>query len=1551
MLMSWRIIDLSLLSLLLAALLVGTPFPSLAQLDNPTTESPETSLAFDPGTVGALDDSANLSETTPSSFGVSNFTETKGLLFVLGTGFNEVALKNAGSNPSIAQKLNVTVFTRNDTLPDEMNFSDYAVVFIESQDEALVKRWIASINDSKSIGVRFIGYNLSSNITALDVDLSSANYTEIERYWVQSGDANMANMLRFMGQEFLGLWSDVEVPEPVILQPKTRILFIMSLDSTEYAIGKVYNETLLIRDLFDITFYDGEEALASEDDFADYDVIYVAHLGGTTMNDLEERLREAEAAGARIPTFMKMVDVWGISNVNVSDPLYSPINGYFNNDLPSETNMINWIRWTGATFNDQYVEHKPPQKVDTPTEGIYRPETYPKKVFENSTEYLEWYKNRTEGHVYNPTNLTVGVIGWEDAAINALESRGVNVIAADSNFIENDAHYFTDEEGNVLVDIILSFKGFYLYYGDPEAGKDEIEAFNVPVIKVVTDYYYSPEEWEINTYGLSPQSIAFQIVQPEIDGTIEYIWVEGRTEHPITGEMYYKPMDYQIEWLCDRAAAWGRLKNANNSEKRVAIIYYNHGGGKNNIGASYLDISASIPLLLSKMNESGYYLGEEELPTTGKEIIDMFIASRNVGTWAPEELQKVVESGHVELVPVDDYLEWYNGTYGEVPESVRVEIEEWWGAPPGEGGMVYNNQFVIPLLKFGNAVLAPQPMIGSQMNEETLYHNTSVPVGHQYFAFYLWLDDEFDADAIIHFGTHGTQEWRPGKQVGLSRYDYPPLLVQDIPVVYPYIMDNVGEGTQAKRRGNAVMIDHLTPPIVSSGLYDEFLALADKIASYESAIDPALKQSYRKSIVELYDSLGLVLDLNVTVSQLTDMNEAEFGDFLDTKLHDYLLELRDETVPYGLHVFGVPPNGAGKVGMVKSMLRDSYIEHVENVTGEDSGFSTNSSDRAEELLFEVLINGTDIVTAQNAVLGASSADVTSDLELATDYAERLDLSTREIDNTLRALSGEFIRSEPGGDPIRRPDALPTGNNFYSFDPRMIPNEEAELMGMELANSFLEMYKEAHGEYPEKVGCVLWSVETMRHQGVFEAQIYGLLGVKPVRSWGRIVDFEVIPLEELGRPRIDVVLTPSGLYRDTFANHIELFDQAIRTVAELDEPPEMNRVRARSEAIRESLLEEGYDNETAHLLSRSRIFIDAPGTYGGGGIAEVADASHTWENESKVADRYISGQGYVYGGGLWGEPNEDLFRLNLETVDAAVHSDSSNLYGLMDNDDMFQYFGAMALAVRDLGGETPEMYITDLQSVDNVEMKSLEGAYRLELRARYFNPKWIEGMMEYDYAGAREMDHFVEYLWGWDVTMPEMVSEDDWDRVYDVYVADKYDLGIKEFFDENNPYARQSMTARMLEAARKDYWHPTEEMKQELAEQYEQSVEEYGVTCCHHTCGNPLLKSYMEGIITGTEPEKASSSSTSKGGGSSRHPYTRDKPASGTSNQTRSSGVGVSSAEKPVESESIQGEVSGFVMENILEKSSMPSISGAPLMGIVLVLFILLVIGAGFRRKK
>ncbi len=304
-------------------------------------------------------------------------------------------------------------------------------------------------------------------------------------------------------------------------------------------------------------------------------------------------------------------------------------------------------------------------------------------------------------------------------------------------------------------------------------------------------------------------------------------------------------------------------------------------------------------------------------------------------------------------------------------------------------------------------------------------------------------------------------------------------------------------------------------------------------------------------------------------------------------------------------------------------------------------------------------------------------------------------------------------------------------------------------------------------------------------------------------------------------------------------------------------------------------------------------------------------------------------------------------MNLADVDAASHHTNSNLYGFIDNDDVFQYIGGLGMAVRTVTGETPPMYVTDVRNPNHQKVESLHDVFHKELRTRYYNPKWIEGMMNQGYSGAREMDKFVEYLWGWETTVPDLVSENTWNEVYDVYVNDKYDMGLEEFFDQNNPYAFQVMSARMLESSRKDRWHPTEEMKQELAERFEESEMEYGVTCCHHTCGNLLLKEYMEGVLTGIEPDKSSSSG--KGGGASRHPFTQ-QPGSGTSNQTSISGVGATAEEKPTESESAQGDVSGFVMETVEMASDMPSISGAPLMGIILVLFILIVIGAGFRRR-
>ncbi|MBN1236680.1 MAG: cobaltochelatase subunit CobN [Methanotrichaceae archaeon] len=607
---------------------------------------------------------------------------------------------------------------------------------------------------------------------------------------------------------------------------------------------------------------------------------------------------------------------------------------------------------------------------------------------------------------------------------------------------------------------------------------------------------------------------------------------------------------------------------------------------------------------------------------------------------------------------------------------------------------------------------------------------------------------------------------------------------------------------------------------------------------------------------------------------------------------------------------------------------------------------------ADDLIFEVAINGSSPSQAQEKILGNISSQVSNDLNLSAVYAENLSKCVIEIPRVLDGLAGRYVPPKVANDPIRNPDALPTGNNFYSFDSRLIPGEEAWIVGRSQAEDLIAQYQHEHnGSYPQKTAFVLWAVETMRHQGVVESEIFQLLGVKPLwDSKGRISDVELIPCEELGRPRIDVLITASGLYRDTFPDKMYLLDRAVRLAAKANETAP-NYVKESSEDILDQLLASGYNQSEAESLSSARIFSEALGTYGTG-LPNAVSASDTWENDTRLADLYISRVSNVYSADRWGDPEKDLFSQNLADVEVAVHSDSSNLYGAIDNDDFFQYLGGLSLAIRSISGEDPDLYVTNLREPGGAKMESLDSYFRRELAARYFNPKWIAGMQEHGYAGAREMDKFVENLWGWEATVPDLVTESMWNEVHDVYIQDKYHMGLKKFFDQNNPYAYQALSGRLLETARKERWHPTEEVKKEMTEQYEQSVEDYGVTCCHHTCGNLALQEYMQGVLPLPEPEKSSrtSSSSSK---SSSHKHSSASEKTASSNQTQPAGIGTTTTKQPVETEPEQsdGEVKGFVMEAAELQSSSPSISGAPLMGIALVLLALLVIAAGFKRKS
>ncbi|MDQ1252568.1 MAG: cobaltochelatase CobN, partial [Euryarchaeota archaeon] len=636
-------------------------------------------------------------------------------------------------------------------------------------------------------------------------------------------------------------------------------------------------------------------------------------------------------------------------------------------------------------------------------------------------------------------------------------------------------------------------------------------------------------------------------------------------------------------------------------------------------------------------------------------------------------------------------------------------------------------------------------------------------------------------------------------------------------------------------RGGAVIVDHLVPPIISAGSYGDYANLSEAIQNYEQEkVDDSLKSAHRAEVLNLTMSLSLDEKFNMTeVKNDETYFNTTFLEGLKTLLDDY----KSQSMPYGLHILGTSPKGDQLVGMVNSMLGTDFTDVVHEF---------NETENSQLYLLDLVLNkGINATDAQMQALGRKNETVTTFLSNAEEYATNLSLGEEEIQQVLNAMDGKFIPGNLGGDPIRNPETLPSGRNFYAFDQRIVPTEAAWTLGQQMADQMLEAYVAEHGTYPKKVAYVLWAGETTRHEGVMEAEIFYLLGVKPVWNSGRVVDVEAIPMETLGRPRVDVIIQISGLYRDMYPDKVHLLDKAVKMAyAQVDSP---NYVRENAEALKASLMSENSLNESEALdLALLRIFGSADGAYGTG-LPNAVSASDTWESNDTLAGLYISKMCNAYGENIWGENLRSLFEKNLEGVEATVHSRSTNLYGTLDNDDFFQYLGGLNLAISSVsGGKYPDSFITNMLTGGDEKIETLDEFLTRETYSRYFNPNWIEGMQEHGYAGAREMSDFIENLWGWEATNPNLITDDMWNQVYQTYMEDKE---LSGWIKQNNPYAYQSMTARMLETARKGNWDTSNEVLESLATEYAESVVEDGVTCCHHTCGNSLLNSYVSGLVS------------------------------------------------------------------------------------------------------
>lgn len=1060
-------------------------------------------------------------------------------------------------------------------------------------------------------------------------------------------------------------------------------------------------------------------------------------------------------------------------------------------EFPSTENLKNLMLLLASRDFGMSLEYAPP--VIPPENGLYHPDA--DHVFATWEEYFAWYQTQPQYHAERLWDVTVifqsyladGKNAPIDALIRAYERHGINTVALLRGNMATWQAGLRELLAQTPLDAQLgSITGFTFKFSSalsPELAETLSKA-NVPILNPLMLFYNSDEEWRASPEGLSPVELAYQLSTPELSGLIEPT-VIGLKQKSVDVERnvtsyYYVPEQALVEKLARRVAKWHHLKRLPNAEKKVALVYYNHGAGKQNIGASYLNVADSISQIVERLRAEGYTIEGE---ASEERIMERLITSgRNIGSWAPDELTRLMQSDDVLTIDLADYNRWL----AELDPAFVASVKKDWGEPESSTIMVKDGKFVIPCVKVGNLMLFPQPVRGWSDDPDKLYHSTILAPHHQYVAFYLWLQKVWQPDAMISLGTHGTHEWLPGKQTGLSASCAPEVLIGDIPSLYPYIVDDVGEGIQAKRRGRAVIIDHATPPFRAGGAYAEYAELAALISEYHAAPSESIASAKFARIREM--ALKLSLDKDLKLAEIT-------AETLE-KIEHYLIALKTDLIPYGLHTFGLSPDG------------EALLETA-------SAIAEKSPEASAEFY-----------QTQLALCGHE-----------------------ELKSLMNGLNAGYVPPASGNDPIRNPESLPTGKDFYSFDPDKVPSKEAWEVGKKAAQDMVDAYRREHdNHYPDQIGIILWSVEVMRNEGSNAATALYLMGMQPVwDARDKVKGVVPIPGAELGRPRIDVLLQMSGLFRDTFPTVALLLDKAVKQAATLTDVE--NFIKQHTDDVQAELQQQGYSAEDARKFATLRIFSAPPGAYGTK-VDDMTGASGLWEDDRVVAEHgFIDMQSYGYSSEMWGDSAKPVYRRNLKRIDATMHSISTNLYGTMDNDDMFQYLGGLTMAARQESGSDPDVFVAQQRDSSRAFVEPLATTLGRELRSRYLNPKWIEGMKQENYAGAREMAEFVENMWGWQVTTPKAVDTAFWEQTYEVYVEDKYGQELKAFFNAHNPWAYQAVTARMLEAVRKGYWQASDEMKQTLAVEYVMNVIEKGVACCDHTCNNPLLNQMVVNIVS------------------------------------------------------------------------------------------------------
>ncbi|HWK49573.1 MAG TPA: cobaltochelatase subunit CobN, partial [Steroidobacter sp.] len=847
--------------------------------------------------------------------------------------------------------------------------------------------------------------------------------------------------------------------------------------------------------------------------------------------------------------------------------------------------------------------------------------------------------------------------------------------------------------------------------------------------------------------------------------------------------------------------------------------------GEKNFSASNLNVPRSLESLTRALHEAGYKVPpatEQQIIETGQRLLSVL--------YHHDRLDELLSAGLAATLPVKRYNEWLATT----SPTVRSQMRKRWGDPEAHwavrkiGG---EPQFVIPRWQLGNLSLMPQMPRGGTPGEG--YHDGALPPDHLYMAAYLYVR-QWTPHALIHFGTHGTQEWLPGKDRGLSVDDYPLLAVGDLPVFYPYIQDNIGEALQAKRRGRAVIVSHQTPPFAPSGLYKELAEIHALLHEYIQLDPGAVRDRTAENMRRMILEHSLHKDMDWTEQAMRE----NFDGFL-AAFHDHLHGLAQRSIPLGLHTLGASPSPEHRLSTVVQQLGDDFANAVAAAsTPEASGtvhppghvmpdagnefFTGDSAQLASTAPYQLLRRH----LRESAPISQASASLRPFVERAIKLDRHL-AANHELTALLDGLAGYFVPPGPGGDPVRNPD-VPNGRNLFGFEPDKLPTRSAFDAANDALNALVQDYRGKHaGAAPTKLAFSLWSVEAMRHMGITESQILHAMGLRP--RWddgGRVTALDIIPARELGRPRIDAVVQVTGAYRDQFENFMRLLAEATERLSKLNEPG--NAIAHNTQAAALSLKKQGMDAARAERMAAVRLFGNQPGDYGVGLSDAVLDST-AWENDAPLAEQYLSRLQYAYGSKDWGvgAGKVNVYAEQLKGVQAAVLSRSSNLYGVLTGDDPFQFLGGLSLAVRHINGASPELYISD-QRRSQGRVVSAASFLAEEMRTRYLNPEWIKPMQAEGYAGTLEIVDTINNLFGWQALDPATVRADQWQAMHDVYVMDKHQLDMQQWFEQNNLMAQAQVLERMLEAIRKGYWDAAEQTRREIAERW-QELADQGIT--------------------------------------------------------------------------------------------------------------------------